>query len=204
VSKHHTVHTTISVQKWKRKFYTRHSLLLTSYSLPTMPKALFIIAKQGFRDEELFDTKQILDTAGIETVVASTEAGEAQGSKGGIAKIDIEVKDARIEDYDILILIGGPGATGLADYSEVIDIVKKANELQKKIAAICISPYVLARAGVLTGKKATTFPGEPALSEFTKQGVIHIEDSVVQDGRFITANGPSSAKDFGQKIVENL
>ncbi len=169
-----------------------------------MPKAIFVVAKQGFRDEELFDTKEILDTAGIETVVASTEQGKAQGSKGGSADIDIEIRDVHMEEYDILILVGGPGAVALADYSEVITLVQTAKTLGKKIAAICIAPYILAKAGILTGKKATTFPGEPALSEFSAQGVIHIEEPVVQDRDIITANGPLAAKDFGQKIVSAL
>jgi len=169
-----------------------------------MSKAVFIVAKQGFRDEELFDTKRILDTAGIETVIASTEPGEAQGSKGGSAKIDLKIRDIHMEDYDIIILIGGPGAPSLADYSEVLTLIQTAKKLGKKIAAICIAPYVLAKAGVLTGKKATTFPSEPAISEFAAKGVIRLEDPVVQDGNIITANGPLAAKDFGQKIVENL
>ncbi len=167
-------------------------------------KALFLIAKQGFRDEELFDTKQILETAGIETTVASTQPGTAQGSQGGTAEIDLTIQDAHAEDYDILILVGGPGATALANYSEVIALVQKFQELDKKLAAICIAPYILAKAGVLTDKKATTFPAEPALSEFAAKNVTHIQEPVVQDGNIITADGPQSAKDFGQKIVEIL
>lgn len=169
-----------------------------------MSSALFLIAKQDFRDEELFEPKQILEEAGIETTITSTEPGTAQGKLGGTAQIDLPIQEVNAEDYDILILVGGPGAVSLADYPEVLALIKKTNELNKKLAAICIAPYILAKAGVLTGKKATTFPAEPALSEFQKNNVTHINEPVVQDGDVLTADGPNSAKSFGQTIVNML
>lgn len=169
-----------------------------------MPSALFLIAQEGFRDEELFEPKKILDEAGIKTTVASLEAGTAQGKLGGTAQVDIAVRDVNMEDYDALVLIGGPGAPTLADHPEVIDLAKKAAELGKKLAAICISPYILAKAGVISGKKATSFPGEPAISEFENQGVTRIDEPLVQDGDLVTADGPASAQIFGHKIVELL
>ncbi|EKD48292.1 MAG: ThiJ/PfpI [uncultured bacterium] len=169
-----------------------------------MKTALFLIAKENFRDEELFEPKKILETAGIKTVITSTESGTAKGSRGRTAQIDLPIRNVHIEDYDILILIGGPGAVALADYKEVIDLVKRAKELGKKLAAICIAPYILAKSGVLTGKKATSFPSEPAITEFVNQEVIRIQEPVVEDIDLVTADGPTSAKDFGQKIIKML
>lgn len=169
-----------------------------------MKQALFLIAKENFRDEELFEPKKILETAGVKTTIASTEPGTAKGSRGGTAQVDLPVRDINIEDYDVLILVGGPGAIALADYEEVIALVKKAKELDKKLAAICIAPYILAKAGVLTDKKATSFPGEPAVSEFIKQRVTRIQEPIVEDTDLVTADGPQSAKDFGRKIIKML
>ncbi|MBU1018825.1 MAG: DJ-1/PfpI family protein [Patescibacteria group bacterium] len=166
--------------------------------------ALFLIAKQDFRDEELFEPKQILEEAGIQTTITSTETGTAVGKLGGTAQIDLPIQEVNHEDYDILIIVGGPGAPALADHPKVINLVKKCSESGKKLAAICIAPYILAKAGVLTGKKATTFPAEPALSEFDKNNVIKTEKSVVKDGNILTADGPNSAKEFGQTIVNML
>ena len=166
--------------------------------------ALFLIAKENFRDEELFEPKKILETAGIKTTITSVEDGIATGSRGGSIKIDKSIKDIHMEDYDILITIGGPGAPSLGDYEEVLNLIRKAKELGKPLAAICISPYLLAKAGVITGKKATSFPGEPAISEFLKQRVIRIQQPLLTDGDLITADGPRSAKDFGQEIIKLL
>ncbi|MFA6528618.1 MAG: DJ-1/PfpI family protein [Candidatus Gracilibacteria bacterium] len=166
--------------------------------------ALFLIAKENFRDEELFEPQKILKTAGIETTVTSVEDGMATGSRGGSVKIDKPIKDIHMEDYDILILIGGPGSPALGDYEEVINLIKKAHSLAKPLAAICIAPYLLAKAGVITGKKATSFPGEPAISEFIRKGVTRIQQPVLTDGDLITADGPASAKDFGQEIIKLL
>jgi len=169
-----------------------------------MKTALFLIAKENFRDEELFEPKKILETAGIKTVITSIEAGTAKGSRGGTTEIDLPIRDVHIEEFDVLILIGGPGAVALANYEEVINLVKKAKELNKKLAGICIAPYILAKAGVLKDKKATSFPGEPAISEFLKQGVTRVQEPIVEDENLITADGPHSAKDFGQKIISML
>lgn len=169
-----------------------------------MKNALFLIAKENFRDEELFEPRKILETAGIETTITSIETGIATGSRGGSVKIDKPIKDIHMEDYDILILVGGPGTPTLGDYEEVLALIRKAKELRKPLAAICIAPYLLAKAGVITGKKATSFPGEPAISEFTRQGVTRIQQPLLRDGNLITADGPASAKDFGQEIVAML
>ena len=165
-----------------------------------MPSALFIIAKEGFRDEELFEPKEILEAEGIQTTVASTEAGTATGKLGGTTEVELAARDANMKDYDILVLVGGPGAPALADYPEILELARKA----EKLAAICIAPYILAKAGVISGKKATSYPAEPAISEFEKQGVIRVNEPVVQDGNLITADGPSSAKAFGEHIVNLL
>src|SRR3989339_1994891 len=166
--------------------------------------ALFLIAKENFRDEELFEPKKILETAGIKTTITSIESGLAKGSRGGTTTIDLPIRDVHIEDYDILIAIGGPGSPALGDYEEVLDLIRKAPSLGNPLAAICIAPYLLAKAGVITGKKAPSFPGEPAISEFSRQGVTRIQQPVLRDGNLITADGPMSAKDFGQEIIKLL
>ena len=90
--------------------------------------ALFLIAKQDFRDEELFEPKQILEEAGIQTTITSTETGTAVGKLGGTAQIDLPIQEVNHEDYDILIIVGGPGAPALADHPKVINLVKKCSE----------------------------------------------------------------------------
>lgn len=110
-------------------------------------------------------------------------------------KID-EVNDLNL--YDGVIIPGGlPGSTNLRDNDKVIDIVKKMNESNKLTAAICAGPIVLERAGIIKGKKVTSYPG---FGQELKDS-IYEEDSVVRDGSIITARGPALAVDFALEIV---
>ena len=69
--------------------------------------------------------------------------------------------------------------------------------------AICISPRILANAGLLRGKRATGWNGDGELQEiFSSQNVTYEQSAVVTDGRVITADGPMSAGEFGQAIVD--
>jgi protease I len=71
----------------------------------------------------------------------------------------------------------------------------------RPVAAICLSPPVLARAGVLAGKRATTFPAERAIVELKRGGATYVEEPVVQDGIIVTANGPEAATAFGEALA---
>lgn len=167
-------------------------------------KALFIIAQENFRDEELEIPKKILEENGASTTVASITKGEARGMLGLRVRPDVTVAEANPNDFDILIVIGGSGSPRLADYPEVINIIKRFNSKNKPIAAICLAPYILARAGILKGKTVTIYPADFALSELAKAGAAYVKKSVVVDSNIITSPGPEAAKEFGEQIVKVL
>lgn len=100
--------------------------------------------------------------------------------------------------------MGGSGAPKLAEYPEVLDVIRRFNEQKKPIGGICLGSYVLARAGVLTGKKATVYPADFALAEFTRAGINYSEKGVIKDGRIITADSPKSAENFGRELLKIL
>jgi protease I len=169
-----------------------------------MANALFIIAQQGFRDEELLIPLEILKKSGIICTVASITTDVAVGKLGATINPDISVADANINDYDIVIVIGGPGAPQLATYNEVIDLLRLAKENKKKLAAICIAPTVLAKAGVLGGKKATVFFTPESRKALETRGATYVDKDVVVDGDIVTGNGPAAAKKFAEEIVKIL
>lgn len=169
-----------------------------------MKKVLYIIAQQNFRDEELKIPKKILEENGIKVTVGSITKEEARGMLGMRYKPEIAVREANPNDYQALIIAGGTGSPKLADYPEVLNLVKRFFEQKKLIAAICVAPYVLTRAGILKGKKATAFPADFVLAEFRREGVNYTEEHVVRDGNIITADGPEAAEDFGKEIVNVL
>ncbi len=170
-------------------------------------KIAIIIAFKDFKDEEYFTPQRIFDDAGAEIKVVSDELGTAQGADGGEEKVDIKLSELNVSDFDAVVFVGGPGALGRLDNQDSYRIAKEAIEQNKILAAICISPTILAKAGVLQGKKATvwTNPMKKEPKEILeKNGAVFQDESVVQDGNIITANGPSAVEEFGKKIVEVL
>ncbi|MDD5551879.1 MAG: DJ-1/PfpI family protein [Candidatus Pacebacteria bacterium] len=169
--------------------------------------AAIIIASEDFRDEEYFRTVEELSKNEIEKKVISTKKGIAKGADGGEVNIDLALEDFKVRDFDAIVFIGGPGALDELDNKRFYRIAKEAVLKKKILAAICISPTILAKAGVLEGKRATvwasTLDRQP-IKILEDNGADYINESVVQDGNIITANGPQAAVEFGKKIVRNL
>lgn len=167
-------------------------------------KVLFIIAQQNFRDEELETPKRILEENGIQTTVASITRSEASGMLGARVQPDIIVRDINPEHYDALIVVGGSGSPRLADYPEVLSVIRRFDEQKKLIAAICLATTVLAKAGILDGVTVTVYPTDWSIATLQRYGANYTEKHVVVDGRIVTADGPQSAEEFAKKILELL
>lgn len=172
-------------------------------------KILFIIAGKNFRDIEYFKPRQILEDSGAEVKVASNiRTGEiARGADGGEVKIDFNINEVNLSDFDLIIFIGGPGALEYLDNKESHEIALKAVELKKKLAAICIAPVILAKAGILRNKKAVVWHNEmnkEAIKILEENGANFVNEPVVEDGDIITAVGPNAAEDFGKKLKSVL
>ncbi len=171
-----------------------------------MARVLFIIAQNGFRDEELFKPKEILEEAGHACVVASITIDTATGKLGAKVEPDIAVSDTKASDWDVIIVVGGPGAPELSKHKEVNDILNDAKQKNINLAAICIGPTVLAKAGVLKGKKATvwTDASRESVKILENGKAIFVDKPVVVENKLITANGPAAAEEFGRKVAEMI
>lgn len=167
-----------------------------------MGKVAMFIAFQGFRDEEYVEPKKVLEAAGHKVTTVSTSKGEARGKFRVTAQVDKTIAELNPADYDALALVGGPGALEYLDNASVYSLFKKADALGKVIGAICISPVVLAHAGLLKGKTVTCW--EDGSGEVEKGGGKYTGADLEIDGRLITANGPLPAKKYGQAIAEAL
>lgn len=167
-----------------------------------MKKIAMFIAFQGFRDEEYTEPKRLLEAAGHKVVTVSTAKGLARGKFRATAVVDSVIDEVAAADYDALTLVGGPGALEQLDNPKVHALLQAAAGQGKLIGAICISPVVLAHAGLLKGKKATCFPdGGP---ELEKAGASYTGADLEIDGNFVTANGPEPARKYGQALIEAL
>lgn len=169
-----------------------------------MAKILMIVAQKGFRDEELFVPREVLERAGHEVKVASITRGKATGSRGSTVTPDMAVYEANPEFFDCVVVVGGPGSPVLADNADVTKLILAAAGKGRVMGAICLGPMALAKAGVLAGKNATVYPEKKAINLLRETAARYVAEPVVIDGNFVTADGPQSAGMFGTALAEQL
>lgn len=137
--------------------------------------------------------------------VASTRPGTAVGMLGAKVAVDCTVQQVEPASYDALAIAGGAGSPAhLWDSEPVLGLVKEFHRAGKPVAAICLSGAVLARAGVLQGRRATVFPTERAILELKRGGATYVDEPVVEDGNILTASGPEAATAFGAALITHL
>jgi len=170
----------------------------------TPRSVLMVIAPQEFRDEEFKSPFEYLKNLSHNVRVASTDTTTATGMLGMKVKPDLRIKDVDTLAYDALILVGGTGSVVYWDDQTVHQLVKYFARPPKLLAAICIAPVTLARAGVLKGKEATVYKNRTTLDELKKGGATYIEKDVVVSENIITASGPKASDKFAQAIAKAL
>ncbi|MCW8901601.1 MAG: DJ-1/PfpI family protein [Gammaproteobacteria bacterium] len=156
---------------------------------------------QGCEELEAITITDLLTRAGINVVTAGLDGNVVTASRGMKLIPDKLLDDVLDIDFDMIVLPGGlPGADHLNSDSRIQTIVKKLAANNKYTAAICAAPRVLATAGILDGKHATSFPG--ALDQFPVKNITYEESAVVVDGKVITSRGPGTAMDFSLTLIE--
>lgn len=167
-----------------------------------MAKALVPLA-QGCEELEAVTVIDILRRAEIEVITAGLDDRVVLASRGVKLVPDTQLDAVMEEDFDIIILPGGlPGADHLNNDPRIHQLLKKISAQGNYTAAICAAPKVLADAGLLNGKTATSYPG--VLDNMSLSNVTVDLQSIVKDGQVITSRGPGTAMDFALDIVETL
>lgn len=160
-----------------------------------------VVLADGFEEIEAMSIIDILRRAGVEVVVAGLHGGPITSARGVKVIPDTTVDTIKADEFDMIVLPGGqPGSDNLNSDQRVRSLIVEFYNKGKLTGAICAAPYVLANAGVLQGKKATSYPSyrEKII------GAEYVEDNVVEDGNVITSRGPATAACFAFKIVERL
>ncbi len=164
-----------------------------------MRKVLIPLAP-GFEAIEAATVLGILGRVRADVTVAGESAGPIAGTDRIQVVPDTTLDEVDSADFDMLVVLGGEGATRLRDDARVQRIVVEMAGRGAFLAAICRGPMVLAAAGVLAGKRVTASPSTRA--ELT--GTTYVEDRVVVDGRVITSRLPGTSLEFALKLVELL
>lgn len=165
-----------------------------------MAKVVIPLA-DGFEEIEALSIIDILRRASIETVIAGLHEGPVVSARGVKVIPDTTIDQIKADDFDMIVLPGGqPGTDNLNGDHRVRKLLMDFYNKGKLTGAICAAPYVLANAGLLSGKKATAYPTyKDRLKDAT-----YLEDAVVEDENVLTSKGPGTAACFALKIVERL
>lgn len=165
-----------------------------------MKKVLIPLA-DGFEEIETMTVIDVLRRAGLEVISAGIQKGPLKGSRGVNLVPDTTLEAALKDSYDAVVLVGGqPGVNNLRADKRVLAMVQKAVEENKLVGAICAAPLILRDAGLIEGRRLTSYPGiRDELS-----GCDYREDRLVQDGRLLTSRGPGTAMEFALALVEQL
>jgi protease I len=170
-------------------------------------KTIAFIATDMVEQVELTAPWQAVEEAGGKPELLSIDAGEIQGfnhyDKADTFAVDKKVSDARVDDYDGLVLPGGVGNpdTLRAD-DDVVEFVKAFFEAGKPVAAICHGPWLLVEADVVRGRKLTSFPS--IKTDIRNAGGNWVDEEVVVDSGLITSRKPDDLPAFNAQLVEEL
>ncbi|MEM0333050.1 MAG: DJ-1/PfpI family protein [Candidatus Aenigmatarchaeota archaeon] len=161
-------------------------------------KAIVPLA-EGFEEIEAITIIDVLRRAGIKVDIVGIEDEIVVGRNGIKILCEKTLNEIEQIDYDLIVLPGGnPGYKNLMNSEILLNIIRNMNSKGRIIGAICASPLVLLKAGILKDKKATCYPT-------LKNEIPNYEDKkVVVDGNIITSQGPATAIEFSLEIVKIL
>lgn len=141
--------------------------------------------------------------AGIRVVSAGLDDRPVTASRGTVLIPDAPLDSVLDQTFDMIVLPGGlPGADHLRDDPRIQHLLKQQVADGKYVAAICAAPRALAQAGLLDGRRATSFPG--SLDGCPVRDLEYREEPVVIDGKLVTSRGPGTAMEFALNLIELL
>lgn len=164
-----------------------------------MPNAIVLIAN-GSEETEAVTTIDVLRRSDVAVTVAGLDRLDIRASRGVNLRADVTLEEVADSNFDLVVLPGGKeGAQHLRDDPRVLTLLRRQNEAGRLIGAICAAPIALLAAGILHGRRATSYPG------FLNAGDAELcEDAVVVDGPIVTSRGPATAMAFALTLVEKL
>lgn len=164
-------------------------------------KRVLVPLAPGFEEIEAVTIIDILRRADVTVAVAGTLPGPVTGSHGVVIVPDTTLDAVSASPFDMVVLPGGgPGTDNLRRDPRVAALVKAQADRGGYVAAICAAPTVLADAGLLAGRRVTSYPAyESQLSTADYR-----TERVVIDGKIITSRSPGTALEFALTLVEHL
>ncbi|HEY2103765.1 MAG TPA: type 1 glutamine amidotransferase domain-containing protein [Chthoniobacterales bacterium] len=170
-------------------------------------KKVAILVTDGFEQVEMTGPREALEDAGAETKIVSPAEKQVQGmnhaDKGDKFDVDVPLDEARPEDFDALVLPGGlMNPDELRSTPEALEFTRHFFREGKPVAAICHAPWVLIDAGVVRGRKLTSW--EHIQTDVKNAGGNWVNQEVVVDNGLVTSRKPDDIPAFNKKMIEEF
>jgi protease I len=170
-------------------------------------KKIAFLAADGVEQVELTEPWKAVEKAGAEPVLLSLESGEVQAfnhlDHGDTFKVDQEVAKADPADFDGLVLPGGVANPDfLRGDDNAVSFVRRFFEQGKPVGVICHGPWTLVEAGVVKGRKITSWP--TLKTDIGNAGGNWVDEEVVVDAGLVSSRNPDDLPAFCAKIVEEF
>jgi protease I len=168
-------------------------------------RKIAILATDGFEQVELTKPQQALKEAGAQVDVIAPEGQSIQGwnhhDKGDQISVDRQLGKANAQDYDALVLPGGPlNPDQLRTNDQAVQFIKAFFKAEKPVAAICHAPWTLIEAGAVKGRTVTSWPS--LKTDLINAGANWVDQEVVVDNGLITSRNPDDIPAFNRKLIE--
>jgi protease I len=170
-------------------------------------KKVAILVTDGFEQVEMTKPRQALQDAGADVKIVSPKSGKIQGmnhaDKGEKFDVDLELDEARPEDFDALMIPGGlMNPDELRSNPEALEFTRHFFNEGKPVAAICHAPWVLIDAGVVRGRTLTSWPN--IRTDVKNAGGKWVNEEVVVDNGLVTSRKPDDIPAFNKKMIEEF
>jgi protease I len=170
-------------------------------------KRAVILTADEFEDMELFFPLFRLMEEGVEVTVAAPSKGAIEGERGYGLEVETTIAEINPDDYDILIIPGGSpdGAPHTVRNVEAARaIARDFFAKNKPVATICHGPYLLVSAGLVKGRRLTSYWHDGVPEEITEAGGTWVDEEVVVDGNLVSSRWPMDLPAFMREVMRLL
>jgi protease I len=170
-------------------------------------KKVAILVTHGFEQVELTEPLKALQEAGAETAVVSPAEGKVKGWNftewGDTIAVDVPLDQARAADYDALHLPGGVmNPDRLRIDRRALAFVREFFDAHKPVAVICHGPWTLIDAGVVRGRRITSWPS--VRTDLVNAGAEWVDEAAVVDQGLVSSRKPADIPQFNARMIEEF
>jgi protease I len=167
-------------------------------------KRVAILVEEGFEDSELVEPLRAVKAAGAKVLIVGSGSQESYHGKRerAVVLVDATAGNVKAEDFDAVIVPGGYAPDKMRLHQSMVELVRKAHQSGKVIAAICHGPQLLISADIVKGHRVTSWP--TIAVDLKNAGAEWVDAPVVQDKNLITSRKPADLPRFNKAIIEAL